>query len=238
MDFTYDSYANLIRLIQSEGYTFTGYHDFGEGPVVIMRHDIDTSVKKAYEMSLLEDKLGIKATYYALLNTDFYNVASNTNRLLLQDMISRGHEIGLHFDEAQYSDETSYESVVEKEIAVLSAILDHPVTTVSMHRPSQKALEGDWQFEGVVNSYSKLFFKEFKYLSDSRMRWREDPVEAITSHEYDRIQIVTHPFWYSEDKGEFREKLYDFIELAATERYDALCDNIRDFEQVISREEI
>ena len=238
MEFTYKAYEGLVNLIRDEGYDFKGYHDFDEKPSVIMRHDIDLDVKKAYELSLFEDKLGLKSTYFALLNTDFYNLASNTCKDLLKDMIARGHEVGLHFDEARYAGLDSYEAIVEREAGVLAEILETPVKAVSMHRPSEKALTGDWKFEGIVNSYSSLFFKEFKYLSDSRMNWRENPENAIKSGEFKHIQIVTHPFWYGESQGEFKALLLKFAKAGGSERYDALCDNIKDFETVIKKEEI
>ncbi|MCF0185976.1 MAG: hypothetical protein HUJ98_05760 [Bacteroidaceae bacterium] len=238
MEFTYDAYKGLVELIRTEGYEFKSYHDFDEKPCVIMRHDIDLDVKKAYEFSLVEDKLGIKSTYFALLNTDFYNLASNTCKDLLKDMIARGHEIGLHFDEARYAELDSFDAIVAKEAGTLSEIIDAPVKTVSMHRPSQKALTGDWRFEGIVNTYGKTFFNDFKYLSDSRMNWREDPVNAIKSGEFNHIQIVTHPFWYGKSQGEFKDLLLKFAKAAGSERYDALCDNIKDFENVIKKEEI
>ena len=238
MEFTYKAYEGLVKLIKDEGYEFCGYHNYGESPCVIMRHDIDLQVKKAYEMSLLEDRLGIKTTYFALLNTDFYNLASNTNSELLKDMIARGHEIGLHFDEARYPDLETYEATVEKEAKILSEILEHEVTSVSMHRPSKKALTGDWKFEGMVNTYGKTFFNDFKYLSDSRMNWRENPIETIKSHEHTHIQIVTHPFGYNDEPQAFEENVKSFIMAANLELYDSLLDNIRDLNDAVKREEI
>ena len=37
---------------------------------------------------------------------------------------------------------------------------------------------------GMINGYGKVYFKEFKYLSDSRRWWREPVEEIIESGQY------------------------------------------------------
>ena len=77
---------------------------------------------------------------------------------------------------------------------ILASILETPVTTVSMHRPSQATLESDLQIPGMINSYGQTFFHDFKYLSDSAgdggNQWRKSSVpEHMTA-----LHILTHAF--------------------------------------------
>lgn len=106
-----------------------------------------------------------------------------------------------------------------------------------MHRPSKWILENDIQFEGIINSYSKKFLSDFKYLSDSRMHWREDILGIIESEQYDKLHILTHSFWYSDENETINEKLVKFIDKAKIERYYSLKDNIRDLDEIINEGE-
>lgn len=107
-----------------------------------------------------------------------------------------------------------------------------------MHRPSKWILENDIQFKNIINSYSKEFLHEFKYLSDSRMHWREDVLGIIKAEVYDKLHILTHPFWYSEEKGDIKERISGFIKDANRERYYQMKDNIRDIEEVFLEDDL
>ena len=51
MDFTYNSYKDLIKKIKNNNYDFVKYNNYkGHEKCVIMRHDVDYSVDKAYNL--------------------------------------------------------------------------------------------------------------------------------------------------------------------------------------------
>lgn len=241
MDFTYNAYVDLIKLLKEKDYKFTNYKDYKniERPV-IFRHDIDNSLERALNIAKIENDNKIKSTFFVLLSTDFYNVFSKQSNIILREIISLGHEVGLHFDEKRYkiNNEEDLLNYVEYEKNILDGVLDVDVETVSMHRPSKWILENDIQFKDIINSYSKKFLNEFKYLSDSRMHWREDVLEIIKSKECDKLHILTHPFWYAEDKGGIKERVRGFIKDANIERYYQMKDNIRDIEEIILEGEL
>lgn len=238
MRFTYEAYRGLVQLLRDEGYQITNYHGFGNvegGSCVILRHDIDNSVGKAYQLAEIERGLGVSSTWFVLVTSEFYNPAAAANRGLLQEMAGMGHEIGLHFDEASYKgcSEEELRQAAEKERGMLEGILGLPITTVSMHRPSERTLRSDWDFPTMVNSYGKRFFSEFKYVSDSRMHWREDVEGIIRSHAYGRLHILTHAFWYAEGEETTKEKLEAYLGAARAERYRALDKNFRDLDEFV-----
>ena len=151
-----------------------------------------------------------------------------------------GHEIGLHFDETAYGslNEKSCVEKILREKDMLSELLGTEITTVSMHRPSQRVLESDWQIPGMINSYGEMFFQKFKYLSDSRRHWREPVLELIESEKYEKLHILTHPIWYRKESGTIKDSLSQFICSAKKERYDQLKENISDLDSVLKREEV
>ena len=242
MQFTYQAYQELLTLLKEKGYGFTDYHHYQEYPrCVILRHDIDNSLAQAVELAKVEHHNGIHSTWFVLLRTDFYNPASRKCQEQLRTIQNMGHEIGLHFDETAYGRELSPEEMYERvteECKYLSMLLGREVTAVSMHRPSAATLEADLQFSGIVNSYGKTFFHEFKYLSDSRRRWREPILKIIRSGEYDRLHILTHAFWYHEQEESITDTVRAFVRNANQERYVQMTENITDIQSILREDDV
>ena len=239
MNFTYSDYRKLIVLLWDNGYTFANYHNFEKHKrCIIMRHDVDNSLSQAVRLAELEKECGVQSTFFVLLRTDFYNAASASAQKILHRILELGHEIGLHFDEMAY-DGGSGEDMIRRilwEKEMLSALLGTEVTTVSMHRPSKTTLDANWQIPGMVNSYGEMFFHSFKYLSDSRRRWREPVENIICAGEYDRLHILTHPFWYHDEEKTITESVEAFIRSARHERYLQMAENITDIDSIIKEE--
>lgn len=229
-----------MALLREQGYGFCDYHSYEDTPrCVILRHDIDFSPEQAVRLAELEAAEGVRSTWFVLLRTAFYNPASKTAGDALRRILSFGHEIGLHFDEAAYVPAPEPDAVAQniaEECGLLSALLKTGVSVVSMHRPSQAALEADYALPGIVNAYGKAFFREFKYLSDSRRRWRE-PVEAvIRSGEYDRLHLLIHPVWYHEAEESLTQTVKRFVLSANRERYDQLAENLTDIKSILTED--
>lgn len=107
-----------------------------------------------------------------------------------------------------------------------------------MHRPSKNILGADLEIRGIINSYSSLFFENFKYISDSRRRWRENIDEIIDSDKYERLHILTHAFWYNEEEKSLNESVNEFINGANVDRYHTMMTNITDLESIMKEEEL
>ena len=116
-------------------------------------------------------------------------------------------------------------------------ILEAPVNLIAFHRPAPTALANNLKFPGLINVYSKEFFHDCKYCSDSRFFWRDNPYELITSQKYDRFQILTHAFCWAESDRCPAHVYKSFISQASWERYKYLTENIRNPEEFISEEE-
>lgn len=241
MRFTYESYTKMIALLRRCGYTFTDYNVCDNyKKCVILRHDIDTSLDKAVQLAKLEEKLRVNSTYFILLSSDFYNVMARDSRDKIEEIQNAGHNIGLHFDELNY-DRSSSKGIKEhiiQEIKIMEGILQTKIKAVSMHRPSKETLEADYDLSPVINSYGKKFFKEFKYVSDSRRRWREDVMEIIQSGKYDKLHILTHAFWYHDKEKDLKTTIKEFVNQGSIDRYHVLDKNITDLKSILGEEEI
>lgn len=243
MEFTYHAYSELIRMLQDNGYDFIGYDNIDSNrKSVVLRHDIDISIDKALEIANIEHELGVSSTFFLLYYTDFYCIASNDTRRKLNTIVSLGHTIGLHFDEALYDFDSlddnvwkeSMNKAIINEAKQLENLLNVKVNSVSIHRPSDRTLQADLHVDGLVNTYgNKYFNQEFKYISDSRMKWHEDVKKIIAQEKYDKLQILTHPIWYNEKEKTLESILMEFINEGCISRYHSLDANFSRLDEAI-----
>ena len=242
MNFTYQSYRELIASLRLHGYSITDYHNWqGEKRCAILRHDIDNDIEKALELAKVEQDLGVKSTYFVLVTSDFYNVFSARSEKLLNAIISCGHDIGLHFDEMRYPEIKTPEDardLILEEARLLSGSIGKPVDTVSMHRPSKMILEADLDIPGMINSYGQVYFNGFKYLSDSRRRWREPVEEIVEAETFERLHILTHAIWYHDTEMDIHDAIFSFVNAGNMHRYRTEQENITDLQSIMSSEEV
>ena len=199
-----------------------------------MRHDIDYDLNQAVTLAEIEKMKGVKSTYFVLLSSDFYNPASASSYKILHKISNLGHDIGLHFDETAYNyDSHDIDYYIFKEAKILSEITDLTITSFSLHRPNKYTIETQLAIPGLTNSYGEEFFHSFKYLSDSRRRWREPVEKIIMSNQYDRLHILTHAFWYHDNSKDISDTVNSFINKAKEDRLGFLSENITNIEQIL-----
>lgn len=238
MEFTYEAYRKFLSELRENGYKdclYTNWENYEK--TVILRHDIDFSIEAACYLSEIERVAGFCATYFVMLNTDFYNIATARSREMINQIKENGGAIGLHFDETFYSNQDIVQAIL-KEKEILEMILEIPIQYVSMHRPTSKILEGNLRIEGMINAYDEVFTKEFKYLSDSRRVWREDVEKTICAGTVARLHILTHAFWYRQKELTVKETLQDFIRQGKYQIYHSLEKNIRNMSELLALSEI
>ena len=61
---------------------------------VVLKHDVETNVPKAYRLATIEHKYGHRGSYYV----QAYLLHDAANIRLLQEMQQMGHEISYHYD--------------------------------------------------------------------------------------------------------------------------------------------
>jgi len=239
LDFTYNGYIRLLNLLKEHGYCNRLYTDpETEEACCILRHDIDYDLRRAVPFAEIENEHNVKSTYFVLLTTDFYNVLSSDNQVILHHLAALGHDIGLHFDEMNYpkiiGNIDAIKCKIVKEMDIMQQVLGIPVRTVSMHRPSKGILEANLDIPGVINSYSAKYFHSYKYVSDSRRRWREPVEDIVCGEAHKRMHILTHPFWYNEAEETLADSLQSFIRSGEADRYDILNKNFTDLSEALA----
>ena len=212
-DFTETAYCGLLDAAK-ERYRFATYDAPGEGAHVIWRHDIDHSVHRAVRLAELEAERGLVATYFFWIRSPYYNVLEPEIKACAAKILSLGHRIGLHFDINGYGEGAwSYElldSRIKREAALLSEEFGGEVGAVSFHDPENGGmLSFDAEtLGGLVNAYAKRFHSEYGYCSDSNGYWRHAPIgEVITTGGHEKLQVLTHPVWWTAETLAPREKI-------------------------------
>lgn len=210
----FKNYFKFLENCLEYNYKFSRFQDIknNEDLNIIIRHDIDFSPKLALEMAKIENSLSIKSTYFFMIRSPFYNLFSRANNEIVKEIISLGHEIGLHYDEGYYSKDIDLQYLIDNEINILENNFDIKVNAVSFHQPSKKVIDNEIKIK-QINTYDKLFFRDIKYLSDSNMNFKENPLEAIQQKEFSKIQLLIHPMWWMIEGNNTEEKFINTIKL-------------------------
>ncbi len=206
------AYAALIASFRKLGYEIRGYADADPAKRhLILRHDVDFSLDAAAQMAKQEASLSVAATYFILLRTEFYNALSGGGLALLRAIAAGRHTIGLHFDAALYS-ERELEEAATRECSLLEIVIERPVPVVSFHRPAPERLNGADRVAGRINAYGSRFIREKGYCSDSRGAWRNGmPLDHPAVQEGRALQLLIHPFWWTEPSLPPEDRLRRFL---------------------------
>lgn len=219
-DFSYGFLAELYqRLMASYPPLLIGDAASAVGSTALLvRHDLDLSVRRAVTLARLEADLGLRSTYHVMVDCPFYDVESPAVQEDLRAISELGHEIGLHYDpDNSRTAEVPLEEDLAHSCERVATAVGMPVRSLSFHRPPPALLGGGLFVAGRVNAYAEPFFEW--YLSDSRGRWREgNPMESIERPRSTLLQMLVHPIWWGPERISPGQRLGGFIAELAEER--------------------
>lgn len=203
--FSFNDYKEIIRIIKSTD-RYMDYHKaLISDKFILMRHDVEYSVERAYELAKVESSMDFTSTFFFQWTNNSYNILSRKNKDLIKDMHERGHTIGLHFALNGMTDMQQIKKQIAKEMDILNSMFEFKIDTFSIHRPSKDVLRENIKLPGIINAYQDEFFTfaenvtentpvSVKYLSDANHIWRYGYPDEKNILENDKVQILTHPF--------------------------------------------
>jgi len=207
--FSYDHYREIVESAKSKYriLSLQDYKRFAEDRVLLLRHDIDAKVRRATRMAKLEHDLGVKATYFVRVHAELYNPFGFRTYPLLKGIVDMGHEIGLHFENLDFSHITNEDpsSVLRREIGVLETVLGVKIKGIAAHRGFSGIVNSDFARNIDLSNFrieyeAEEITKDCLFVSDSLRRWaRPDGrcICQILKENHPRICLLTHPqFWY------------------------------------------
>lgn len=178
-DFSLEIYHRLLSTLIREGYTFITMQQYFAAPVepdtktIVLRHDVDKNPDYSLQTAIMENELGIKASYY------FRAVPQSDDREIIYEIAALGHEIGYHYEDMSLAD-----GDVEKAYQLFKKHLQHfrhyyPVKTICMHGAPTSAYDGrdlwksySYRDEGIIGEpYFDFDFDHALYLTDTGRQW-------------------------------------------------------------------
>jgi hypothetical protein len=213
-DFSEQGYRDLLVQLFAKGYVVRSYETAKTNHKnLILRHDIDMSITAAVRLAKIEREINVKATYFVLLRSEFYNPFSPESLRMLSQLRDYGHELGLHLDASLYCDDRdALEIAARDECQVLEKLIETPVRTISFHRPARSLIGLEGTLAGRNHAYAPTYFSKMGYCSDSRGAWHHDhPLMHPAVNQGEALQLLTHPIWWVGPQGTPEERLNRFL---------------------------
>jgi hypothetical protein len=195
---------------------------------------VDSSPAAALSLAEAEAARGVRATYFLLLNTSYYNLLSPEHAGVARRIAGIGHEVGLHYDLRflQAFPRARWEELVDEQARLLGTLSGVPVESIALHQPAlvgEDPLRGSTRF---LDAYEDRFFKEMAYVSDSCRAWRDSAWRMLAAGPVpERLQLVLHPLnWGAQDRS--RGEIFAGIHAELRARLD---EAERDLAEKVSR---
>lgn len=190
-----EAYRDVIKLFIKKGYSFENFIHPSNSKTIYLRHDIDFSVRDAYEIAQIEKDLGVKSTYFFMLTSNTYNLMSEANRDLVEKIKNFGHHVSLHFDPVAYQD---FDKGFSNERDLFEKIFNVGIDVVSIHRPGNFLTNNNRKLDRCIHTYEDRFFKEMIYISDSGGRNVTQKLEELAKSELKKpLHLLIHPIWWT-----------------------------------------
>lgn len=244
---SYKVYRKIIRDIQKTGKECKYNEALERNEFLIMRHDVEFSLERAYKLSIVESEMNFTSTYFVQITNNSYNALSKRSIQMMRDMASRGHIIGLHYHLNGQTEALAVRDGIRDQLRIMSEMVGFPIDTYSLHRPTKEVYYYKIRIDGTYNAYGPEFFtyaenvKEntalnVKYLSDSKHRWNYGYPDYETFMKYPKIQLLLHPFSWTEEGYDNLNNFKSLIHEKQETLIETLDDEFMRFREV--REEI
>jgi len=235
-DFTESNYKNILNLINNN-YNTIFFTEYGKpGKNLLLRHDVDISIHRAYRLAQIESEVNVHSTFFLWMHSPAYNLLEEEICNIVNRIMGLGHEIGLHFDFGFYDrqglgpDKIFDYLAIEKNL--LERMFGRPITVFSFHDPSSEVLTqytGE-SYCGMINTYSKYLKDCYDYCSDSNGYWRYHRLEdVLLKADSEKLQVLLHPEWWTPDVLSPRQRIGRCIDgrcRKTHEWYDALLEKV------------
>ena len=229
--FTIEHYAGLVKLAKDMGFEFILHKDKFQ-PVrkdIIWRHDVEFSPDIALKMAEIENKLGVQASYFFQIHSEFYNTLERYMSDILYKIKDLGHHIGLHYDSHYYNvnDEETLEKTLRIDKTYFEQVFNLELDTFSFHETTPFILGCQKErYGGMLNVYSKKIKDNYQYCADSTGYWRYEILDEVLRDEKVRhLQVLTHDAMWSEEVLSPRQRVRTSIQANAErikDRYDQI----------------
>jgi len=183
-DFTLSAYQLLLTTLLKKGYRFLTFEEYltssPTGKLVIVRHDVDDLPQNSLNTAILEEQLGIKASYY------FRIVKQSDHPDVIRAIAKLHHEIGYHYEDLALAHGNKTEAIKQFAINLAYFRQYYPVRTICMHGSPMSSWDNRKIWEeykyadyGIIGEpYFQIDFNKFFYLTDTGRCWNGEKVSV------------------------------------------------------------
>jgi hypothetical protein len=204
--FELDHFRELLQAARRGGYRFRFFDGEPNAGDLFLRHDVDLVLDAAVELAELEAEEAVRATYFLMTESVFYNLASHEGRAALERLRALGHRVGLH-------------AVWPR--AELDGRFDR---VVAWHNPDPEYVNEP--LDGAVNVMAPPWFSPATYRSDSNQHWRSGcPHEELAAGRFEWLQLLTHPEIWVYPGETMRETMLSMLDRERERRLRQLAED-------------
>ena len=229
--FTIEHYREIVQLAKDMGFNFILHKDeFVESRKdIIWRHDVEFSPDIALQMARIEYELGVQATYFWQIHSEFYNTFERYMSDILLEIKKLEHHIGLHFDSHYYNvdNEEMLHRAICQDKAYFETVFGFGIDTFSFHETTPFILSCKKEsYGGLLNVYSSRIQRNYQYCADSTGFWRYEVLdEVLRDPNVRHLQVLTHDAMWSKEVLSPRQRVRTSIQNNA-ERVKGQYDDI------------
>lgn len=223
---SYKEYRAILENIKASGKLMDYKDALKADKFLVLRHDVEFSLEKAYRMAEIEQVEGVLASYFVQITNNSYNALSMWHRKLIKEMFCMGHKIGLHYHLNGIIDFIKTRDGIRDQIRIMSEMYEIPIDRFSIHRPVKEVYYNAIPIDGIINAYASEFFTllddangivdetklKVKYISDSQHRWNYGYPDLETIERNKKIQLLIHPDSWSDEGYDAKENFVRLIE--------------------------
>ena len=200
-------YELLLEAAQEGGYTFRQFG--GDAPApgeLLLRHDVDLSLDAALAMARLEAEMDVRATYFLMTRSVFYNLASPEGERALAELRGFGHAVAHHAVHPHVDLDDRFDPVL------------------AWHNPDPEYMREP--VGAAVNVMDAPWFDPSHYRSDSNQHWRSgSPRDGLRRRDPDWLQLLIHPEIWVYPGETMRETMLTFLEADREARLTHLAND-------------
>jgi hypothetical protein len=204
--FELDHYRELLDAAKRGEYRFRFFDGRPELGDLFLRHDVDLMLDAAVELAELEAELDVRATYFLMTESVFYNLASPEGTDAIERLRGLGHRVGLHAVWPRAELDERFDPVV------------------AWHNPAPEYVNRP--LDGAVNVMSAPWFSPETYRSDSNQRWRSGcPHKELAAGGFEWLQLLTHPEIWVYRGATMRESMLSMLDRERERRLAQLAED-------------
>lgn len=234
------SYREYISIINKYRNRLKNICDIDESnPFAFIRHDVEFSTLRAYQMANIELKMNVRTNYFFQTISNAYNVTSIKNCKLIKEIKKMGHNIGLHLyvTHIKKGDWDTLLKSLSFQSNILEEIIEDNIDSFAFHRPPKWVLENRENIiGGLINLYGDKFFeysdnpKQIKYLADSKHKWTfGHPLDQNAN--FHKFQINMHPDEWTDIGLDIYENFKSLLEENKVEFLQTLDSETKTFKE-------